>query len=159
MATYYYAHVRRYQDESSTIDATYLVKNTQIILPVHKTNTKYYVYYLIDIYATTISNFNTWVITGSDGSYDGKLVSPNAGSNENNGLANGLTTSCTVNKNTTDANVKVGEVVNDSSHYKVSFSRKSGTTNQNVVATPSVELQWKSDASPNWTKIPANNIV
>jgi hypothetical protein len=159
MATYYYAHVRRYQDESSTIDATYLVKNTQITLPVHKTNTKYYVYYLIDVYATTISNFNNWVITGSDGSYDGKRVSPNAGTNENNGLANGLTTSCTVNKNTTDTNVKVGDVVNDSSHYKVSFSRKGGTTNGQVVSTPSVELQWKSDASPNWTKIPANNIV
>jgi len=158
MATYYYANVRRYQDESSTIDATYLVKNTKITLPVHKTNTKYYVYYLIDIYATTISNFATWVATGSDGSYDGKLVSPNAGSNENNGLADGLTTSCTVNKNTDDANVKAGAVVNDSSHYKVSFSRKSGTTNKNVVATPSVELQWKSDASPNWTKIAANKI-
>jgi len=158
MATYYYGNVRRYQDESSTIDATYLVKNQKITVPVHKTNTKYYVYYLIDVYATTISNFATWVATGSNGSFDGKLVSPNAGTNENNGLANGLTTSCTVNKNTTDANVKVGSVVNDSGRYKVSFSRKSGTTNQNVVATPSVELQWKSDASPNWTKIANNRI-
>ena len=159
MATYYYANVRRYQDEESSLDATYLVKNAKITASVHKTNTKYYVYYLIDVYATTISNFTTWVATGAtDGSFDGKLVSPNAGTNENNGLANGLTTSCTVNKNTTDANVKVGEVVNDSSHYKVSFSRKSGTTNQNVVATPSVELQWKSDASPHWTKIANNRI-
>jgi hypothetical protein len=158
MATYYYGNVRRYQDESSTIDATYLVKNQKITVPVHKTNTKYYVYYLIDVYATTISNFATWVATGSDGSFDGKLVSPNAGTNENNGLAAGLTTSCTVNKNTTDANVVVGKVVNDSGRYKVSFSRKSGTTNQNVVATPSVELQWKSDASPNWTKIANNRI-
>ena len=157
MATYYYANVRRYQDESSTIDATYLVNNTKITLPVHKTNTKYYVYYLIDVYASSISTFSAWQtalnnnVSGLAGK--GILVSPNAGSNENNGLANGLTTSCTVNKNTTDANVKAGSVVNDSSHYKVSFSRKSGTTNQNVVATPSVELQWKSDASPNWTKI------
>jgi hypothetical protein len=158
MATYYYGNVRRYQDESSTIDATYLVKNQKITVPVHKTNTKYYVYYLIDVYATTISNFATWVATGSDGSFDGKLVSPNAGTNENNGLADGLTTSCTVNKNTTDANVVVGKVVNDSGRYKVSFSRKSGTTNQNVVATPSVELQWKSDVSPNWTKIANNRI-
>ena len=162
MATYYYANVRRYQDESSTIDATYLVDNTKITLPVHKTNTKYYVYYLIDIYASSISTFSAWQtalnnnVSGLAGK--GILVSPNAGSNENNGLANGLITSCTVNKNTTDVNVKAGEVVNDSSHYKVSFSRKSGTTNQNVVATPSVELQWKSDASPNWTKIANNKI-
>ena len=158
MATYYYANVRRYQDEESSIDATYLVKNSKITSANHKTNTKYYVYYLIDVYATTISNFATWVATGSDGSFDGKLVSPNPGTNENNGLANGLETSCTVNKNTTDTNVKVGKVVNDSSHYKVTFSRKGGTTNGQVVSTPSVELQWKSDASPNWTKIASNRI-
>jgi hypothetical protein len=109
MATYYYANVRRYQDEESSIDATYLVKNSKITTANHKTNTKYYVYYLIDVYSTTISNFTTWVATGAtDGSFDGKLVSPNAGTNENNGLPNGLVTSCTVNKNTTDTNVVVG---------------------------------------------------
>jgi hypothetical protein len=157
MAIYYYANVRRYQDESSTIDATYLVDNTKITLPVHRTNTKYYVYYLIDVFASSISTFAAWqtALNNNVAGLAGKgiLVSPNAGTNENNNLANGLTTSCTVNKNTDDANVKAGAVVNDTSHYKVSFSRKSGTTNKNVVATPSVALQWKSDASPNWTKI------
>ena len=162
MATYYYANVRRYQDEESSLDATYLVDNTRITLPVHKTNTKYYVYYLIDVYATSISTFAAWqtALNNNVAGLAGKgiLVSFDSGTNENNGLAAGLTASCTVNKNTDDANVKVGKVVTDSSHFKVTFSRKSGTTNKNVVATPSVELQWKSDASPNWTKIAANKI-
>ena len=157
MPTYYYANVRRYQDENGRLLAEYIVKNTKLTLPVHKTNTKAYVFYLIDIHASSISTFSAWQtalnnnVPGLAGK--GILVSPNAGSNENNGLTDGLVTSATVNKNTTDTNVVAGAVVNDNSHYKVSFSRKSGTTNTNVVATPIVNLQWKSDASPNWTKI------
>ena len=162
MAIYYYADVRRYQDEESSLDATYLVDNTKITLPVHRTNTKYYVYYLIDVWASNISTFAAWQTAYNNNlnglAAKGILVSSNSGTNENNGLAAGLTVSCTVNKNTDDANVKVGKVVTDSSHFKVTFSRKSGTTNQNVVATPSVALQWKSDASPNWTTIASNKI-
>ena len=161
MATYYYANVRRYQDESSTISAEYLVKNTKITAANHKTNTKYYVYYLVDIYATTINNFATWVATGSDGTYTGTIVSPNAGSNENNGLADGLTINVTASANAAadqTAYVTQGALTNDKSHQKVSFSRKAGATNGQVIATPTVAIQWKSDASPNWTTIASNKI-
>lgn len=161
MATYYYANVKRYQDTEGRLEAQYVMKNTRITSDNHKTNTKYYVYYLIEVYATTISNFATWVATGSDGTFDGKLVSPNAGTNENNGLANGLTTSTTAAANTSAAQVNFvtqGALTNDNGRLKVSFSRKGGATNTNVIATPTVAIQWKSDASPNWTKIADNKI-
>jgi hypothetical protein len=157
MATYYYANVRRYQDEEGSLQAKYILDNTRITAANHKTNTKYYVYYIIDVYATSISTFSAWVATGAtDQTYDGKLVSSNAGTNENNGLANGLTINVTAsaNANSNQAQyVTQGALTNDNSHQKVSFSRKGGTTNGQVVATPTVAIQWKSDASPNWTKI------
>jgi hypothetical protein len=161
MATYYYANVKRYQDEEGRLEAQYIMRNTRITAANHKTNTKFYVYYLIEVYATNISNFATWVATGADGTFAGQLVSPNSGTNENNGLANGLTTSTTANANAT-ANqsqfVTQGALTNDNGRLKVSFSRKGGVTNTNVIATPTVAIQWKSDASPNWTKIPDNRI-
>jgi hypothetical protein len=161
MATYYYANVKRYQDEEGALQAQYIMSNSRITAANHKTNTKYYVYYLIEVYATTISNFATWVATGSDGTFDGKLVSPNSGTNENNGLAAGLTTSTTASANTSAAQVGFvtqGALTNDNGRLKVSFSRKGGATNATVIATPTVSIQWKSDASPNWTKIADNRI-
>lgn len=161
MATYYYADVRRYQDEEDSLQVKYILDNTRITAANHKTNTKYHVYYIIDVYATTVSTFSAWVATGSDGTFAGKLVSSNAGTNENNGLADGLTINVTANANAASdqaAFVKQGALTNDNSHQKVSFSRKSGATNGQVVATPTVAIQWKSDASPNWTKISSNNI-
>lgn len=161
MATYYYANVRRYQNEEGSLQAQYILSTPRITTLNHKTNTKFYVYYIIDVYATTISNFASWVATGSDGTFDGKLVSSNAGTNENNGLANGLTINVTANPNAASDQAKYvtqGALTNDNSHQKVSFSRKSGATNTNVVATPTVAIQWKSSASPNWTKITDNKI-
>lgn len=161
MATYYYANVKRYQDEEARLEAQYVMKNTRITAANHKTNTKFYVYYIVEVYATTISNFATWVATGADGTFAGQLVSPNAGTNENNGLAAGLTTSTTANANANanqSAFVTQGALTNDNGRLKVSFSRKSGATNGQVGATPTVAIQWKSDASPNWTKIPDNKI-
>lgn len=161
MATYYYANVKRYQDEEGRLEAQYIMSNSRITAANHKTNTKYYVYYLIEVYATTISNFATWVATGSDGTFAGQLVSPNSGTNENNGLAAGLTTSTTASANTSAAQVGFvtqGALTNDNGRLKVSFSRKGGATNTNVIATPTVSIQWKSDASPNWTKIADNRI-
>jgi hypothetical protein len=137
------------------------MKTPQLTLTNHKTNTKYFVYYLIEVYATTISNFATWVATGADGTFAGQLVSPNSGTNENNGLANGLTTTTDAFANTSAAQVnfvKQGALTNDNGRLKVSFRRESGVTNTNVIATPTVAIQWKSDASPNWTKIPDNRI-
>ena len=161
MATYYYANVRRYQDTEGRLEAQYIMKTPQLTLTNHKTNTKYFVYYLIEVYATTISNFATWVATGADGTFAGQLVSPNSGTNENNGLANGLTTTTDAFANTSAAQVnfvKQGALTNDNGRLKVSFRRESGVTNTNVIATPTVAIQWKSDASPNWTKIPDNRI-
>ena len=161
MATYYYANVKRYQDEEARLEAQYVMKNTRITAANHKTNTKFYIYYIVEVYATTISNFATWVATGADGTFAGQLVSPNAGTNENNGLAAGLTTSTTANANANanqSAFVTQGALTNDNGRLKVSFSRKSGATNGQVGATPTVAIQWKSDASPNWTKIPDNKI-
>lgn len=161
MATYYYANVKRYQDEEGRLEAQYIMSNTRITSANHKTNTLFYVYYIIEVYATDISNFNTWVATGADGTFAGKLVSPNAGTNEDNGLANGLTTSTTANANA-NANqtefVRQGALTNDNGRLKVSFSRKGGATNGQVIARPTVAIQWKSTASPNWTKIPDNRI-
>lgn len=159
MATYYYADVRRFQAEESALRVSYLEDTPLITANPHKTNTKYYVYYVIDVYASSISTFSAWkTALTNNSSTKGKLVSPNSGTNESNGLANGLTINVTVSKGTTDANVKVGDLTNDNSHQKVSFSRKGGTTNGQVVATPTVNIQWKSDASPNWTKITADKI-
>ena len=161
MATYYYANVKRYQDEEGRLEAQYIMSNSRITSANHKTNTKYYVYYLVEVYATSISNFTTWVATGSDGTFAGQLVSPNSGTNENNGLAAGLTTSTTASANTSAAQVGFvtqGALTNDNGRLKVSFSRKGGATNTNVIATPTVAIQWKSDASPNWTKIADNKI-
>ena len=161
MATYYYANVKRYQDTEGRLEAQYIMKTPQLTLPNHKTNTKYFVYYIIEVYATTISNFATWVATGADGTFAGQLVSPNSGTNENNGLANGLTTTTDAFANTSAAQVnfvKQGALTNDNGRLKVSFKRESGVTNTNVIATPTVAIQWKSDASPNWTKIPDNRI-
>ena len=153
----YYADVRRYQWQSDIANAESLVKTPRITETKHRTNTKYYVYYLIDIYYSNISTFSNWKtavnnnVTGIDGK--GILVSENASTNVSNGLAAGLTTSVTVNKNTTSSNITHGEVVNDNSHNKVSFNRKSGATNTDVFASPTVAIQWKSSASPNWTSI------
>lgn len=159
MATYYYADVRRFQAEESALRVLYLEDTPLITANPHKTNTKYYVYYVIDVYASSISTFSAWkTALTNNSSTKGTLVSPNSGTNEDNGLANGLTINVTVNKGTTDTNVKVGDLTNDNSHQKVSFSRLSKTTNGQVVATPTVNIQWKSDASPNWTKITAGNI-
>ena len=161
MATYYYVNVRRYQDETGGLSASKLMSSTRITSANHKTNTKFYVYYLFEVYATSISNFATWVATGSDGTFAGQLVSPNSGTNENNGLANGLTTTTDAFPNTSSAQVSFvtqGALTNDNGRLKVSFSRKGGATNTNVIATPTVAIQWKSDASPNWTKIPDNRI-
>jgi hypothetical protein len=161
MATYYYANVKRYQDDQGGLAAQTIMRNSRITAANHKTNTKFYVYYLIEVYATTISNFATWVATGADGTFAGQLVSPNSGTNENNGLADGLTTSTTANANAPTNQtqfVTQGALTNDNGRLKVSFSRKGGATNTTVTATPTVEIQWKSDASPNWTKI-ANNRV
>jgi hypothetical protein len=161
MATYYYVNVRRYQDETGGLSAAKLMSSTRITSANHKTNTKFYVYYLFEVYATSISNFATWVATGSDGTFAGQLVSPNSGTNEDNGLANGLTTTTDAFPNTSAAQVNFvtqGALTNDNGRLKVSFSRKGGATNTNVIATPTVAIQWKSDASPNWTKIPDNRI-
>ena len=165
MATYYYANVRRYQDESSTILAEYLVKNTKITETKHNTNTKYYVYYLIDVYASSISTFSAWktALTNDVSGLAGKgiLVSPTASINVGNGLAAGLTINVTAAANTSasqTAFVTQGAIVNDNSHQKVSFSRKAGATSGQVIATPTVTLQWKSSASPNWTLISSNSI-
>lgn len=158
---YYYANVKRYEDEEGRLEARYIMKNSRITSANHKTNTKVYVYYIIEVYATTISNFATWVDTGADGTFAGQLVSPNAGTNENNGLADGLTTNTTANKNANpnqNAFVNQGALTNDNGRLKVSFSRKSGVTNGQVGASPTVAIQWKSTASPNWTKIPDNRI-
>jgi hypothetical protein len=161
MATYYYANVKRYEDDQGGLAAQTIMRNTRITAANHKTNTNFYVYYLIEVYATTISNFATWVATGADGTFAGQLVSPNSGTNEDNGLANGLTTSTTAAANTSAAQVSFvtqGALTNDNGRLKVSFSRKGGVTNTNVIATPTVAIQWKSDASPNWTKIANNRI-
>jgi hypothetical protein len=148
----YYVNVRRYQSESSNISADNLI-NTTAFKPTDiniKTNTKYYVYYLIDIYYSTISSFVTWQ-TASD---KGKLVSSNSSTNVNNGLASGLTTNVTVqiNSNNTSA-ITNGDVIKENSHNKVSFSRKAGVVSGAVTANPSIGVQWKSAASPNWTAI------
>lgn len=159
MATYYYANVRRYQDEENSLQVKYILDNTRITAANHKTNTKFHVYYIIDVYATTVNTFSAWVATGADGTFDGKLVSSNADTNENNGLANGLTINVTASANAKSDQtqyVTQGALTNDNSHQKVSFSRKGGATNGQVFAAPTVAIQWKSDASPNWTKI--NNI-
>ena len=158
---YYYANVKRYQDPEGRLEAQYIMKTTRIRDANHRTNTTFYVYYLIEVYATTIRTFSTWVATGDDGTFAGQLVSPNSGTNENNGLANGLTTSTTANANAPTNQtqfVKQGALTNDNGRLKVSFSRKGGATNTTVTAKPTVEIQWKSDVSPNWTKIPDNRI-
>jgi hypothetical protein len=161
MATYYYANVSRYQNENNGLRAEYVVENTRITAANLKTNTKYYVYYIIDIYASSISTFSAWAATGNtDQTYDGKLVSSNASTNEKNNLANGLTTNVTASANANADQVKYvtqGALTNDNSHNKVSFNRKGGATNGQVIATPTVSAQWKSDASPNWTKITGIN--
>jgi hypothetical protein len=158
---YYYANVKRYQDPEGRLEAQYIMKTPRIRDANHRTNTTFYVYYLIEVYATTIRTFSTWVATGADGTFAGQLVSPNSGTNENNGLANGLTTSITVNQNA-GANqsqfVTTGKPSNDNSRFKVSFKRNPGATNTVVTAKPTAAIQWKSDASPNWTNIPNNRI-
>ena len=157
MATYYYANVSRYQDTSSTIDAATLTKNTKITASNHKTNTSFYVYYLVDIYASTLSTFSAWktALTNQTKGINGIgiLVSSNASTNQTNNLGNGLTTSITANLTTANANVKIGALTNDNSHNKVSFSRKSGAVSGQIVAQPTLAIQWKSDLSPNWSPI------
>jgi len=157
MATYYYANVSRYQDESSTISVASLVNNTKITAVNHKTNTKYYVYYIVDIYASTISTFSAWqtAFNANTAGINGKgiLVSSNTSTNQSNNLGNGLTTSITANLTSANANVKIGALTNDNSHNKVSFSRKSGAVSGQVVAQPTLAIQWKSDLSPNWSPI------
>jgi hypothetical protein len=160
MATKYYANVRRYQDEHATLSVATLSKNTLLTAANVKTNTKFYVYYIIDIYASNIQTFADWQTAFKAGTQGingkGILVSSEESTNRSNNLGSGLTTNITASANTSSAQanfVTVGALTNDNSHNKVSFSRKSGATNTQVVATPTLAIQWKSDLSPNWTKI------
>jgi len=156
----YYVDVRRFQIDNTKItnvNAELLGKTPRISEAKLRTNTKYYVYYLIDIWFSNISTFSAWqtAINNNVSGLDGKgiLVSENSSTNVNNGLTAGLTTNVTVATGTTSTYVTNGEVVNDNSHNLVRFNRKSGATNKDVFALPTVKVQWKSTASPNWTTL------
>jgi hypothetical protein len=155
----YYVDVRRYQydsTKSNNVNVELLITTPRIRDTKLRTNTKYYVYYLIDIWFSNISTFSAWQTAVNNNvqgiSGKGILVSRNTSTNEGSGLADGLTTNVTVDKGT-NSNVDNGEVVNDNSHNRVRFNRKSGTTNKDVFASPTINVQWKSTASVNWTKL------
>jgi hypothetical protein len=149
MATYYYADVRRYLSTDSTASVSALTQQPLIKQDNITTNTQWYVYYVVDVYSTSVASFDTWRATSP---LPGSLVSTNG-----SGGPDGFAMTIDVTSNSTDANVVQGKSSNDNSHWKTSFSRKGGTTNGQVVATPTVAIQWKSTASPNWTSIPNIN--
>lgn len=152
MADYYYADVRRYQDGgNSNLVPSYLVSKERITKTNHFTNTKYVVYYIINIYKTTVDNFNTWKNTSP---LPGNIVAespsmPNnpAGFDVNIDYSTGASSA-------QDAFINKGRVVPSSGgNYYFSVSRKAGTTTGQVYAQPTINIQWKSNASPNLAKI------
>ncbi len=161
MATYYYADVRRFKTEReqetiTTLESTTLISETNI-----QTNTSWYVYYVIDVYASSKATFSAWQtafntgIAGIDNK--GILVSPNSSTNQNNGLSAGLVIGITVSKGTTDTNVRTGTGTFENSHYKISFNRTAKTTSGQVVATPEINIHWTSTSSPTPIKITGIN--
>jgi hypothetical protein len=149
---YYYADVRRYQTDGD-LNATpkYLVDSERLTKTNHFTNTKYVVYYIINIYKTNVANFNTWRTTSP---LPGNIVAespsmPNnpAGFDVNIDYSTGASSA-------QDPFINKGKVVPSSGgNYYFSVSRKAGTTTGQVFAQPTINIQWKSTASPNLSKI------
>jgi hypothetical protein len=152
MADYYYADVRRYQDGgNSNLVPSYLVKKEMLTKTNHFTNTKYVVYYVINIYKTTVANFNTWKNTsplpGSIVAEDPSMPANPAGFDVKIDYSTGASSA-------QDPFINKGKVVPSAGgNYYFSVSRKSGTTTGQVFAQPTINIQWKSDASPTFTKI------
>ena len=145
MATYYYADVRRYVVSDSTASAADLAKSPLASKDTTTVNTAFYIFFLIDVYSTTVANFDTWRATSP---LPGTLVSTTGA-----GGPPGFNLTVTANKNTNDSNIVQGALTNDNSHSKVSFSRKGGAVSGTITCTPTVAIQWKSQDSPNWTPI------
>ena len=139
MAAYYYADVRRYKTERAGESTNTLFASTKVSEDNVKTNTLFYIYYLVDIWKSELSTFSAWKATLNSAGNDyvgSQLVSPNSSTNENNGLAAGLQISVTADPGTTDTNVNSGSPSFENSHFKISFNRTAKTTNGQVVATP-----------------------
>jgi len=152
MADFYYADVRRYQDGgSSNLVPSYLVKKELLTKTNHFTNTKYVVYYIVNIYKTTQSNFTTWKNTsplpGSIVAEDPSMPANPAGFDVKIDYSTGASSA-------QDPFINKGKVVPSAGgNYYFSVSRKAGTTTGQVFAKPTINIQWKSTASPNFTKI------
>ena len=148
MATYYYADVRRYISErlfdvpmpSSLLAATPLASKDSTTV-----NTQFYIYFMVDVYSTDVSNFDTWRATSP---LPGDLVSSTGA-----GGPPGFELNVSISKNTSDANIIQIGPANDNSHTIASFNRKGGAVSGTITCTPSVAIQWKSTDSPNWTNI------
>jgi hypothetical protein len=165
MATKYYADVKRYKTEREGESLATLLNEAEVTrVPDTNiiTNTAWYVYYVIDIYASNIQTFSDWQTAfnaGTNKTIDGRgiLVSTHSSTNQTNGLEAGLTIGVTVSPGTTDNNVHTGGLIYEDSHYRISFNRTSKTTNGQVVATPKIEAYTKSTLRPNATKISGIN--
>ena len=152
MADYYYADVRRYQtDQGPGMSAQYILTTGQISQTKLFTNTQFVVYYVINIYKTTQSNFTTWRNTsplpGSIVAESPSMPANPAGFDVNIDYSTGASSA-------QDAFINKGKVVPSSGgNYYFSVGRKGGVTNGQVYAQPTINIQWKSTASPNLSKI------
>jgi len=152
MADYYYADVRRYQtDQGPGMSAQYILTTGQISQANIFTNTQYVVYYIINIYKTTVADFNTWRNTsplpGSIVAESPSMPANPAGFDVNIDYSTGASSA-------QDAFINKGKVVpSKGGNYYFSVGRKGGATNGQVYAQPTINIQWKSTASPNLSKI------
>jgi hypothetical protein len=152
MADYYYADVRRYQtNQGPGMDPQYILTTGQISQTNIFTNTQYVVYYIINIYKTTVANFNTWRNTsplpGSIVAESPSMPANPAGFDVNIDYSTGASSA-------QEAFINKGKVVpSKGGNYYFSVGRKGGVTNGQVYAQPTINIQWKSTASPNLSKI------
>jgi hypothetical protein len=152
MADYYYADVRRYKtNQGLGMTPQYILTTGQISQANIFTNTQYVVYYIINIYKTTVADFNTWRNTsplpGSVVAESPSMPANPAGFDVNIDYSTGASSA-------QDAFINKGKVVPSSGgNYYFSVGRKGGTTTGQVYAQPTINIQWKSNASPNLSKI------
>lgn len=124
MANYYYGYVRLY-----TTPAKVTTLTTNDMKTPAKTNPipcydNYKVWYVVDVYKTTVSNFSQWAAAKP---LSGTLV---AGSNKR----------LTINKNSSNVDIITGDIVNSNSHFMFSIYKDINTGNTQVTCTPSLSL-------------------